>query len=177
MKKLHPNNLISSAFLLLFLVCSSSLYAQGHTALKIDSHARNVWVKQMRKSLKEIKPGDVPTKAKLETYERDGMIHQKYRIIKAGLIQFNPKEWVYVTLHSQHDDNRIGDLAIAIDQDGKYYYHLGHVCGGIVHYQATTTNRLSGSNDFFLYFKDDIDGLPWYPLKRNPVPASPLVHD
>jgi hypothetical protein len=169
--------MLSSAIILLLSSFPTSLHAQGHSELKVDPDARNEWVKQVRNSLKGITPDDVPKKVKLKAYERDGMIRQKYRINKAGLIQFNSKEWVYVTLHSQHDDDRIGDLAIAIDQDGKYYYHLGHVCGGIVHYQATATNLFSSSEDFFLYFKDDIDGLPWHRLKRSPIPVSPLEHD
>jgi hypothetical protein len=169
--------ILSSAFILLLSLPPASINAQGHSELKVVPEVRNEWVKQLRKSLKEIKPNNVSTKVNLETYGEGKIIHQKYRINKAGLIQFNSKEWVYVTLHSQHDDDAIGDLAIAIDQNGKYYYHLGHVCGETVRYQAATTNILNSSKDFFLYFKDDVDDLYWHRLKGGSIPVSRKRHE
>jgi hypothetical protein len=155
---------------------SHSIHAQGHSEVKIDPDARKKWVKQVRKSLKQMNPDTVSIKSKMNTYERNGLIHQKFRIRNSGLITFESNDWVYVTLHSEHNDERIGDLAIARDQDGKYYYHLGHVCGGIINFVATSKTPYTSSEDFFQYFKDDIESLVWQPLKKNFIPLSPEEH-
>ncbi len=53
--------------------------------------------------------------------------------ITEGKVPFKDSGWVYVITHSSHDDNAgfraIGDISLAMDSHGDFFYSLDHVCG------------------------------------------------
>lgn len=158
-------------FLVSLLLLPPTLLAQSHAAGEVKPGARKKWVRQLRKSYQEMNPDSMSEQVKIRTREVEGGIKQDYSIEGSGLIRFESGDWVYITLHSSHDNAKIGDVAIARDQDGNQYYHLGHVCGGAVDYEAVTERRCTTSEEFFQHFKDSTDDLSWHPLDSNHVPV------
>ena len=146
---------------IIFLVNHNKLNAQNHGQDNIDYQLRTKWINSTIESLKEFDKSMVEKKVVLKTRDKNGLIHQSYRINKSGLIEFGEKEWVYIVLHSSHHKDMIGDVAIAINQKGETYIHLGHNCGMIAHYEAESSILYSKSDDFFEHFKSDVDKLPW----------------
>ena len=158
------------------LLLPTSLSAQRHSRIEVKPAARKKWVRQTRRVLKQISPHTASERVPVWTQNIDGLIKQSYSVESAGLILFEADDWVYVALHSSHDNPKIGDVAIAIDQDGNQYYHLGHVCGGAIDYETTSEKLYTTSEEFFQHFEDSIDERSWYPLKKNFVPVQESSH-
>ena len=145
---------------LLFLGNGFAL-SQSHITGEYDPAKRERWIDETAHILKNFTQNDTTRISALKTREKDGKILQSYRILGQGLINFDNGDWVYILLHSSHDNDSIGDISLAVDQKGRIFKHEGHVCGGICHYEALAPEEFTSSKDFFKYFRDDTDGLPW----------------
>ncbi len=140
----------------------------------IDEHVLSTWIDETRYELRSIDPSSEVTEAKFNSFERDGHIHQIYSIRESGIVRFESGEWVYIVVHSQHDNKAIGDIAIAVDHKGRMYYNLGHVCRGSVSYKASSEFKYSTSKDFFKNFKDTNYRKNWQRLKGNKIDKSSI---
>ena len=153
--------------LLLFITLISLLafninaIAQSSHKSKVDTYKRDKWIKETSLILEDFNPDKAEKIVKLKTRDFESQIHQSYRIVREGYIKMDKKEWVYIILHSSHDKDGIGDVAMAINQDGITYIHHGHICGGIVHYETVASELYTKSANFFKYFVDDTEGLGW----------------
>jgi hypothetical protein len=145
-------------------VANGQAGAQSHSTGEFDPEKREQWIAETIKVLKDFKPRDTDERSGLKVRDNDGQLHQSFRIVKKGMLEFDSGEWAYIILHSSHDNDSIGDFALAVDQKGRIYKHEGHVCGGICHYEALAPEKYTRSRDFFKYFRDDTDGLPWKKL-------------
>jgi len=150
---------------LLLLLQSRSVFSQVHGTGDYDPAKRSEWIKETVKKLKAFDPATAEKKQELKFREQDGEIHQSCRILNEGLVEFESGDWVYIILHSGHEQDSIGDIALAIDRKGKLFKHEGHVCGNICHYETVAPEKYTTSKDFFRYFKDDTEGLSWEKLK------------
>ena len=146
---------------ILFIASNQQLAAQNHKEENVDFELRSAWINNNVKLLKDFDKQAIEKKVVLKKFEENGEIHQSYRINKKGFIEFEGQDWVYIILHSSHNKDKIGDVAIARDQNGDIYIHLGHNCGMIAHYQVKSTVLFTKSKDFFEHFKSDIDTLSW----------------
>jgi hypothetical protein len=121
MKKLH---------LILFITFISFFLCAEET----KKTRKELWVEKGIEYLKKFKPNQKTKLAKRIVLKE--MIG--YHIYHRNIIKFNNNKWIFFIMHSIHDDemiaNRkmhIGDIILAIDQDGNIYRNDGHVCGGI----------------------------------------------
>jgi len=152
--------------LTIIFITHGQAISQTHDTGEFDYEKRSGWLDQTKKSLKGFKPEMAEKKQSFKFREKDGMILQSCRIVGKGLIEFESGDWVYIVLHSSHEKDSIGDVAIAVDQKGRFFKHEGHVCGGICHYEALTSKKYETSKDFFKHFKDDTEGKSWEKLKK-----------
>lgn len=164
---------IITFFILLFLTGNTSLIAQNHSENK---KLRLDWIKKKQKALNNINIDTVARKSKLVIRNKSNFTIQKYRIIDSGLIRFESGEWIYITSHSEHENKKIGDIIIARDQKGNYYYNSAHVCGGIINFEAKSNEPIKSSKDFFRLFKDDVDDVSWEKLKTSNISISKHKH-
>lgn len=152
---------------MLLLLQSRDVFSQAHDTGDYDPAKRTEWIKETVKKLKTFDPASLAgQKQELNFREQDGEMHQSCRILNEGLVEFESGDWVYIILHSGHEQDSIGDIALAIDRKGKLFKHEGHVCGNICHYETIAPEKYTTSKDFFRYFKDDTEGLSWEKLKR-----------
>ncbi len=168
--KTHGLALRLLLFLLFLALFSQVSTAQGFSRFKVLPSVRKDYVRQTRKAIRRINPDTVSTVLTLDAQVKDSLIYQFTEVLGPSLIQFETGDWIYVISHSRHKDHRIGDVTIARDQDGRFYYHCGHVCGGEVRFEATSEELCITSEVFFRNFKDEADELSWQPLKGNLVP-------
>ena len=159
---------VSLLYQFTFLLClsSSSLLAQHHQNAKVDPDERNNYIQLVVKSVSGLDPDTVENKVHLRSRDKDGLLYQKYRVIRSGLICFDSGDWVYIKLHSSHDNESIGDIAIALDNDGDLFINSGHVCGGLTSFECLGDTIYTSAKEFFKYFTDDIDEMSWQPLNR-----------
>jgi len=163
------NMIHTKAILLLSIIflsgLSNTLYSQHHKTDTIDPVIRAQWIMETVSTLQNLDLSAIEKKIVLKTRDHNGEIHQSYRIIKNGLIEFGKNQWVYIVLQSSHNNEKIGDIAIGRDKKGNFFVHYGHICGMIAHYEAVAPEIYTKSIDFFKYFKDDTGGLSWQKLK------------
>jgi len=72
---------------------------------------------------------------------------------------------IRIVLHSSHTDKEIGDISVAIDTQMRIFVNAGHVCGGIVHFEAKDVLLAKDADDFFSRFVSDTDDKRWQRLK------------
>ena len=152
-------------FILSIFGSAGILKSQDITPYPVNQEKQNAWIGQTCQWLKALQPDTTLKIVKLKVTERDGKKLQDYRVIKEGLIRFEGDEWAYITMHSGHDQDSIGDISLGIDQKGNLYRQDGHVCGDIVHYTAESDEIYKTSGEFFRYFINDDDSTGWAPFK------------
>ena len=63
--------------------------------------------------------------------------------------------------HSAHDNERVGDIVLAIDHNGKLYENEGHVCGS-VDIRHKETKAFTRMDDFL---ESVVEGHEWKPFQ------------
>lgn len=82
----------------------------------------------------------------------------RYRFMTGNsCITFPNGDSLFFLVHSGHEQESIGDLTLAIDQQGRLYLNEGHVCGGLIHFYSNEKGSLETVNNFILYMKSDTD--------------------
>ena len=134
-----------------------------HASTNIDPEARQQWIKDVSSWLRQ---DSIIDKGPLLELTKRPYGNQHYHSCKVkeegGLLEFNNGSWLYMVCHSSHEDDRIGDITLAIDKKGRLYQNLGHICGGIIHFISEPGQpKPSSSKDFIRDFKCDTDGERW----------------
>ena len=88
-------------------------------------------------------------------------INTSFRIKPFSIIKFSSGIEIKLNHHSNHVNPDVGDLTIAITSDGIVYYNLGHVCGGMIHFESKTVMPPHNPKDFFETFVSDTDNKAW----------------
>ncbi|WP_181039960.1 hypothetical protein [Aureitalea marina] len=163
---------------LITLCCTitDSLQAQNvehETELNLE---RNEWISQTVSKLEAIDPELITSSVNLLTRPDDGEFYNTIDLTKDSLIKLPSGDWIYVIIHSGHDNKLIGDLSIARDQSGQVYFNQGHVCGEI-RYKAHTQSPITSSEEFFLHLKDSSDKLSWKKLDHDELISAGHTHD
>ncbi|GAB1307523.1 hypothetical protein KH5_02060 [Urechidicola sp. KH5] len=158
-KNLQPRNYSQLLFLSFILLITQCIYAQKHHNHE-DSVDVTDWVNDKIELLKKVEIDTVIYQAKSVQFKEEEKIRQRYILRKSGSIQFASGDWIYIYIQSKHDNKSIGDISLAIDNNGKLYYNKGHVCGDIG-FEAISENGYTTSEDFFSYFNDVMDDIPW----------------
>jgi len=144
------------------------------SAMAGDNMDREKWKSEAIAYLQRISPTNTPKMAEIRIVGRSYIL--RYEMEDEGLIRLGTNGWVYLKMHSSDDEDNtdIGDIVLAIDQDGNLYQNNGHVCGGII-LKSTTGKEFQDIDEFLktLVFKKE-----WKRLKKAPAtgssPAPPL---
>ena len=133
----------------------------------INLEKRQAWMENAIQNLNNnAKVYDAPVIG-LEKVELEDLYYLGYRLQGAGKIRFEDGSWIRMMSNSAHHNGEVGDIVLAIDQNGDYYINEGHICGGIINFVCGKKIDLSNSNQFFKNFKCDTDKKEWYTLKHN----------
>jgi len=128
-----------------------------HLESPADPKAQKRWIKQTAKEIQhdqrlldteEIMPEitDIPE------YQSTS-----YRITAKSLIRCSNDDILVIQPHSSHQDEKIGDVSIAVTGSGKVWVNYSHICGGIIHFKNYDTALPTSSADFFQRFKGEDD--------------------
>ena len=162
MKSFSSVYIFFGVFILILAPCTIK---SQETSADIDPIKRQAWIDKTALYLKTVDPDTVVEIIELRTRQADGLIYHKYKVSNEGIIKWENGDWAYIVLHSQHRDEAIGDLALAIDNKGKFYLHYGHVCGGTMGYVLRSKKLRKKRKHFFKMFFDNVDDLFWQKLK------------
>ncbi len=140
----------------LTLCLSGNVLAQ-HMNTKPDPEIQQQWIKEALTKMKSSVKLDKFKTISPSVIRLDSITRITYRVIREGWIEFGPNEWIYILLHSSHETPEIGDVILVMDDDYQYFVNYSHVCGGIVHFNCDENVKITSSDDFIRYFKEDID--------------------
>jgi len=141
--------------------------AQHADHLRISEKNQRTWLKKTASLLKKMTPDTCSRVSEIKRYDFGDSKKVAFRIVEYGLIKLENGDWVYILTHSSHEDETVGDISMAISSDKKLYVNYGHVCGGIINFQAYDIQSLSSSEEFFRLCKSDTDGISWEPYKKR----------
>jgi hypothetical protein len=120
------------------------------------------WILRNLHRLKDFNPDKNTSVIQSREVDIEDFYQFSYRIIsEEGFIEFENGDWIYLRIHSSHEEEEIGDISLAIDNWGKMYFNQGHVCGGIIHYVTHKKLKVQSVDDFIQNFKSDTDDRPW----------------
>ncbi len=100
-------------------------------------------------------------------WQGEGETWRYYLQWDQGAIPVGADGAVYVVTHSFHDDsskwNRIGDVAIAVDSEGRLYTCEGHICGSL---RLTSKKEVKTLQDFLETYSYDDEENTWKPYAK-----------
>jgi len=94
-----------------------------------------------------------------------------------GLVFFSTNEWLYMVVHSWHSPGWVGDICLAIDNNGCLYQNDGHPCRAI-RFESESSTAPQSVREFVTCFHADMskDEL-WRELKYVDPPSLPKGQD
>ncbi len=155
----------------------------GHNAIDNDSSPQNAhvgqdltdhqerekWIRETVIILKKLSgPADEQIIEKKVT-ELDGFFQAGYRVQGSGYIRFDNGDWIYLVSNSAHDNEKIGDITLAMDNKRRFYINEGHVCGGIIHFVTNDKIAVRAATDFTEHFISDTDDAGWKNLHPDHI--------
>lgn len=139
----------------------SNLSFAQHNETEVNKEIQKKWINETIMYLKKHDSLQLMDLAEPKISSTPEFNRISYRIINKGKIHCSGGEWIYITMHSIHEDKEIGDICLAISDKGKLFVNYGHVCGGIVHFIDKSAKIPEDANDFFDRFVSDINEDKW----------------
>lgn len=157
------SRIVPIILLCVLLTIVGPLMAQiHHHEQKFDAQKRTEWLTQNIKKLENSSVQDTNRMVTMNEYEMEnGLISFRVRIIKEAWIDFANGDRIHFICNSSHEDEAVGDVCIAFNQDGKIFVNEGHVCGGMINFVFEGTNSPASAALFFSNFTSDTDNKPW----------------
>lgn len=136
----------------------TALFLAGCTSEKPRPSPRVAWQNQAIQRLEGFAPGPETPRAESRIVSIQDTESATYSIagnLGEALLAFDDSQWLHVLTHSNHIDGEIGDILVAVDQDGVYYNLDAHICGSIRFVAPGQTSFATSTEDFFARF------VPW----------------
>jgi len=140
----------------------------NHTALDAGDRKREMWIREKVKEVgvwSKVSEDTLCVKPQVTRYE--DIREVSYRIVDQGSVRCENGDIIRILLHSSHTDKEIGDIALGIDNHNRVFLNVGHVCGGIVHFESKDDILPASADDFFARFISDTDDEKWSPWLGN----------
>jgi len=150
---------------------SSAAYTHVDHSLT-DQKEKETWIREAAIKLNQLSgPADGQIIEKQVT-DMEGFYQAGYRLHGSGYISFDNGEWIFLVSNSAHDDARIGDITIAIDNHQRMWINEGHICGGIIHFISGRKEFEEGAGNFFTHYLSDTDDKAWKSLCLESISSS-----
>ena len=91
------------------------------------------------------------------------------RIYDSGFLRLNENEWICIVTHSAHQDPKIGDVILAMDQNGEFHISANHVCGGVAYFHGKSLVAPTNNAQFFAEFEGYAKDGKWHSLPEHPL--------
>lgn len=126
------------------------------------SNAKSQWLDVAAKRIATIQSINEFSKVfSVQITSFDGFYKVEYQVKGEGFIVFENGDWIYFIPHSSHENEEIGDVTLAKDSQGNFYFNEGHICGGVISFYASDRNLKLDSYTFFNSFYSESDNKVW----------------
>jgi hypothetical protein len=133
----------------------------------IDQQVKDTWIRETAIMLTQLSGPAEGQIIEKQVTEMEGFYQAGYRVQGSGYISFDNGEWIYLVSNSAHDNEKVGDITIAVDNRGRMYLNEGHVCGGIIHFITNDKTETETGDGFFRHFISDTDNRGWESIHRE----------
>ena len=139
--------------------------AQHSGESKISVKKRDAWIRETTIELRQFSPDSLTPRIMLDFASYENWQKLSCRVTKNGIIKLNNGDWIYIRTNSSHENEEIGDISMAIDNNKDVFKNEGHVCGGIINFETNLFSELKTTSDFFKYFVSDTDSATWEKIR------------
>ncbi|HLO53301.1 MAG TPA: hypothetical protein VK169_03380 [Saprospiraceae bacterium] len=126
----------------------------------IDELKRKTWIDETVDSLMNKNEDDFPKLVMNELIHED-FYKASYRLLEKGVINFKDGGYLKLMSTSAHSIAAIGDITLAVNEIGEVFVNLGHICGGIIHFETHDKGKTQAALDFLNSFRSDTDDESW----------------
>ena len=109
-----------------------------------DAQLRNAYIATTVARLRAFRPNGTEHAFDIEDVQAGRYIEI---LSREAFLRIGPDEWVYVIQHDHHQDDRIGNVTLAIDHLGRIWKNGGHGCGHQA-YWLQEDNPVVSAGDF-----------------------------
>lgn len=152
-----------------FLLSLHCLFVVAQTdegIAKFSEEKRNQWIKKKTTELIKIKPETILQKAMLQENEHTDGIILSVEINGKNILHTKDGGWIYFEAHSAHDNSKVGDITIAIDNKKRIFINEGHVCGGYIYFDAMHFKEIPSADSFFKHFNYNSENGNWKQVNK-----------
>lgn len=128
---------------------------------EVNIKKRDQWISETLNLMNTADSG-----ANAEVLSMQELIHEdfyqmSFRLINNGKIIFQDGSFLHLVSTSAHASKDIGDVTLAVNEDGDVYINQGHICAGIIHFKSHKKDAAPTAGDFLKNFKSDTDDESW----------------
>lgn len=145
----------------LILATISFSFAQHSDVSEVSAMKQDKWIQETIREFNSFSPDSSVTAIIIDQNIWDDGQKLSCRIVKCGILRLDNGGWIYFKTTSSHENKEIGDVSMAVDDKKNIYKNMGHVCGGIIHFETTQLTKLKETSDFFKFFICDTDSASW----------------
>jgi len=127
----------------------------------VNEKKRNKWINKAVKKLRKTKNSNDFQELVINELIHEEYYKASYRLISKGIIKFEDGSYLKLMSTSNHTNKEIGDITLAVNEEGDVYINQGHICGSIIHFETHERNLPKTALGFLLNFKSDTDDEPW----------------
>jgi hypothetical protein len=133
----------------------------------IDLKEKETWIRETAIKLNQLSGPAEEQYIEKQVTDMEGYYQAGYRLQGSGYIRFDNGEWIYLISNSAHDNEKVGDITLAMDNKRRFYINEGHVCGGIIHFTTQQVIKKLSSDEFFRHFVSDQENADWITFVYN----------
>jgi len=125
--------------------------------------AKLQWIEKTAASMANMRPEMCTNVIEPDILKLDNYYRLSYRLTEPGCIRFDNGDWIFLVSNSEHFDEEVGDVTLAIDNSKRIFINDGHVCGGIISFMVEHEIDLNSAEAFFQHTVSDTDDIKWQP--------------
>jgi hypothetical protein len=129
--------------------------------ITVNERKRNKWVQVTATKLRDTKNSDNYQELVINEVSHEDYYKASYRLIGTGMIKFEDGSYLKLMSSSTHTNKKIGDITLAVNEQGDVYINQGHICGSIIHFETIQRNLPKTALEFLTNFTSDTDSEPW----------------
>lgn len=169
MKAFVPHIFRTACLLLAYAFTLIPLSAPAQPAsTNVNSVAQTEWIEKTVASMRTVKPD---TDSKIFDINDPKHLRKDWiscRIMSGSFLRVSEDQWLYFVYHSAHDDSAIGDVRLAITQDGDVYISYAHACGKWLLFRSDDLTFPKTSHEFLEKFRSSEEKQSsWVRLENN----------
>jgi len=132
-----------------------------HSYAVISEELRQKWIEDAVAFLQQVNHQEFVNEIEFYESNRGENAALACRVYETGILRLGDQGWICFVTHSLHQNQQVGDIVLAVDQDRNIYEIDSHVCGGTAFFMGQDMTTPTNSAQFFAWFNSDKHNSKW----------------